>query len=260
MENLEGQSYGPVGKCIYCGSTNNLSREHIVPVGLSGTAVLLAASCDACARVTGKVERALLRGSMWPVRVLRQLRSRRPREAPKTESLEVERHGKLEKLQIALEEYPVLLPLPIFEMPAELGGPPTPHGVLVKGLHTISFGPRPGEVMQRLGATRVRLTRSDQPGESDRLVAKIAYCYAIAQLGSDAFERVFVLNGILGRQDDIGRWVGTWRDVAGPYPGLLHRLSLQQTGEAVLVEVQLFADSETPSYIVVVGQLKRRVE
>lgn len=39
----------PVGYCIYCGSTDELGDEHIVPYGLSGDAVIPKGSCAVCA-------------------------------------------------------------------------------------------------------------------------------------------------------------------------------------------------------------------
>jgi len=34
-----------IGKCIYCGSTEALSDEHIIPLGLNGAWILEQASC-----------------------------------------------------------------------------------------------------------------------------------------------------------------------------------------------------------------------
>jgi hypothetical protein len=57
-------TYRPVGYCIYCFGTENLTREHIVAFGLNGTAVLPAASCDRCREITSAFELQVLRGSM----------------------------------------------------------------------------------------------------------------------------------------------------------------------------------------------------
>ena len=69
-------SYPPVGHCIYCSGTDNLTREHIVPFGLHGNAVLPAASCARCRQITSAFEFQVLRGPMRAVRLLRKLRSR----------------------------------------------------------------------------------------------------------------------------------------------------------------------------------------
>lgn len=69
-------SYPPVGHCIYCSGTDNLTREHIVPFGLNRNAVLPAASCARCRQITSAFEFQVLRGPMRAVRLLRKLRSR----------------------------------------------------------------------------------------------------------------------------------------------------------------------------------------
>lgn len=58
--------------------------EHIVPYGLGGTLELPEASCVRCAKETSRIERAILRGELRPVRVFRALKSRsRHKGAPK---------------------------------------------------------------------------------------------------------------------------------------------------------------------------------
>src|SRR5438876_10039435 len=69
-------SYPPVGHCIYCSGTDNLTREHIVPFGLHGNAVLPAASCASCRQLTSAFEFQVLRGSMRTVRVICNVRAR----------------------------------------------------------------------------------------------------------------------------------------------------------------------------------------
>src|SRR5205814_3072492 len=74
--------YGPViqwpiiGECIYCGSTDDLTNEHIVPFGLSGTVGLVKASCKSCAAATSAIEGRLLRGHWRAYRKLLGLKTR----------------------------------------------------------------------------------------------------------------------------------------------------------------------------------------
>ena len=48
--------FGPIGRCIYCGATGDLTREHIIPRSIGGTWVLSKASCSDCAAVTRDFE------------------------------------------------------------------------------------------------------------------------------------------------------------------------------------------------------------
>ena len=42
---LELRNISPIGKCIYCERTDNLTTEHIVPRGMKGTVTLPKGSC-----------------------------------------------------------------------------------------------------------------------------------------------------------------------------------------------------------------------
>jgi hypothetical protein len=58
-----------IGKCIYCGSVDNLSNEHIVPRGLGGPWVLKKASCAKCAAITSEIELDIVKYFFSLVRV-----------------------------------------------------------------------------------------------------------------------------------------------------------------------------------------------
>src|SRR5262245_58390034 len=110
MQDMSKMQARCIGRCIYCGATDDLRQEHIVPFGLSGPTVLKDASCGNCAKKTGRMEETVLRGPMWPVRVFRDLRSRRKhKDAPDTHPLSITRNGRDEIIELPLEEYPILL-------------------------------------------------------------------------------------------------------------------------------------------------------
>jgi hypothetical protein len=250
--------FAPVGRCIYCDSTEELCREHILPAGLSGTAVLPKASCRSCGKITGEVERIVLRGHLWPVRIVRRLRLGEPHKAPKKFPITVWRAGREETLLLPASEYPVLLHMPILSAPAALTGERFTQGIRMTGVHIISFGPKPNDVGKRLGATRIQHSDTQQPVAFARMIGKIAYSYAVACVGLDAFEEVFVRPMILGTADDAGRWVGTRESVGPKRVGELHHLELHFNQEQRLLvgEVHLLADSDTPSFNVVIGRLR----
>jgi hypothetical protein len=256
MKDLAKRRYPAVNRCIYCGSTEDLSREHIIPFGLSGTATLRKASCERCRKITGALELKLLRGQLWPVRVLRGLQSRRPNEAPKSYKLTLLRKGNEESIDLPADEYPILIHFPVFPVPGFLTGTIQAGAITAKGLHVVSFGLSPEAVGRRFGATGIRVTVSQQPVEFAREIAKIAYAYAVAELGLDSFLEAYVVPAILGESQDVGRWVGTDPGLAERTVGVIHHLELT-TNEAgiVGVRVTLFSDSQAPSYLVVVGRV-----
>jgi HNH endonuclease len=64
---LECYTFPAVGRCIYCGSTDLLSEEHIIPYSLSGHYVLPEASCDKCAKTINRFEQFSTRTTYFPL-------------------------------------------------------------------------------------------------------------------------------------------------------------------------------------------------
>jgi len=260
MKDLDKAQYPPVGFCIYCGSTVGLTREHIVPFGLSGTAVLPKASCSTCTEITKRFEEDVLRGPMWSVRILRKLKSRRKhKEATDTYPITVIKNGQDEKIDLPIEEYPVLLHFPIFPPPGLLAPKGYTHGIRINGVATVSFGLDPDEVSKKLKSQGFKITHNYKPVPFARMLAKISYGMAFAEGVLDQIKgQSTVLPSILGQKDDIGMWVGTMTEPIKKHNGHLHRVLMHRDeGKGLLIgEVHLFSDSQTPSYGVILGYLK----
>lgn len=260
MEDLDKVTYPPVGKCIYCGNTRNLQREHIIPYALGSNAFLPKGTCQNCAKITGYFEQEVLRGSMWAVRVIRKLKSRtKHKDAPRTELLTITKGGRDQKVELPLDEFPILLSFPIFPLPGYQDPDGYTQGIRITGNVTIRFGPPPETVLTRFGATSLKITQNDKPTSFARMIAKIAYSMAYANRTLETIrDNSVVIPSILGTQDDIGFWVGTLPVSLEAQSGLLHRISFIQDIKLglLLSEIQLFADSQTPRYIVILGSLK----
>jgi hypothetical protein len=258
---LDGFGYPAVGRCIYCGATEGLEKEHILPFGLSGSATLPQSSCRDCARITGSVEQTVLRGPFLPVRVYRDLKSRSKHlDAPKTLPLTFVRDGAEHTIDLKIEDYPTLLQFPVFAPPVYLSGNSEyKTGILVSGVASVLYGPEPDDVAKAIGASEIKITSSSQPVAFARMIAKIAYAFAYAEGAIDDIEGdSFVLPAILGRTDDIGRWVGTLTKPIATHADQLHHMVIYHERDKglLITEVRLFADSETPSYGVLLGKLK----
>lgn len=213
-EKLDGKVYPPVGYCIYCRATDQLTNEHILPFGLGGTAILPRSSCKGCAKITGQIEQLLLRGQMWPVRVYRALQSRsKYKDAPRTYPLTIVRDGVDEAVEVPLESYPIFLDFPLYPLPAILNDAlynGYTNGILMCGFRTIHFGADPERVIKLFGGQGLRRTQGQRPVAFARVIAKVAYGFAVANGALDAIEgESFVVPAILGKVDEIGRWVGT---------------------------------------------------
>jgi hypothetical protein len=256
---LDNYNYASVGRCIYCGSTEDLQNEHILPFGLSGSAILPKSTCKTCAKITGQVEQKVLRGPMWALRVYRELKSRtKHQDAPKSYPLTVIRNGTEQLITLPVHEFPILLHFPIFAAPAYLDPDNYEKGILLTGLATVSFGPRPEEVAKRWGVETISINQAHEPVAFARMIGKIAYAWAAAEKKLHLVRGTpFVLPAILGEADDIGRWVGTLTEPIQKFQGSLHRILIHEDCDKhILVgEVQLFSDSETPRYGVILGQI-----
>lgn len=259
LEKIERRRYPPYGRCIYCDAPEGLTTEHIVPFGLGGNLELPQASCGRCAAETSKVERAILRGELRPVRVFRALQSRRKhKDAPSSYRLSVIRRGVEETVELPLEQYPILVQFPDFAPPRLAIGGASKPGIDVAGIVTVSFGADPASVLRRLGASSIKLYASTQPAQFARLIAKIAYSMAAA---TDALP---LLKGpspirevILGSNTHIGDYVGTLTYPLEAHDGQLHRIIIfpdTNTGQLV-ADVQLFSDSHAPRYGVLLREL-----
>src|SRR5258708_24422845 len=111
--------YEPVGRCIYCGSTSNLTDEHIVPFALlpkGGDWFLPKASCPDCADITKRFEGQVLGGMFGPLREKMNLKSRRKKTGRVTVQYR-ELDGTISGEEVDLIEYPavvlgLLMPIP----------------------------------------------------------------------------------------------------------------------------------------------------
>jgi hypothetical protein len=81
MVDIQGVKFPGYGRCIYCGSTGPLKDEHIIPFSLGGKAVIEAASCGDCEKVTSYLDGYLARQIFHEYRAHAGMKSRRPKGA-----------------------------------------------------------------------------------------------------------------------------------------------------------------------------------
>jgi hypothetical protein len=247
-----------IGSCIYCGSTNSLTDEHIVPRGLGGPWKLLKGSCQACNEITSAFEKHVLKDQFILPRTVLRLPTYHPKKRPQKFSFQVEKNGHSETIELPGTECPPLFMMLTLKKPRYVENYDYVKGVMVTGssLH----GRQLLELKEKLKIDSISVTVNISANCFERMLAKIAYGMTTLAYGPNALRECYVLPCILGKKDDAGYWVGSsGRDVASlPPEEPMHRiflLNLNKENE-VAASIRLFANYQTPEYLVIVGKLK----
>lgn len=268
LPSQERKVYSPVGKCIYCGRTDELTVEHVIPYGLGGKIELPEASCRDCAKITSKFERTCLRTMYGPLRLLYGMPSRRKKDRPSTLPLKIKRIASEEwsYLEVEQEKFPFLILFPYFSAPLALTKPPVPKN---RGAVADRFwirGASPAFVFDdlletlcsELGVYSIMPEAKAHVAEFCQMLAKIAYSYAVAELGYGNFEPYLLPSILKAELSDCDSYIGSL-ETDEPSSTSLHELSLGRSthNNQIVVRTRLLSKLGTPTYFVVVGKVNR---
>jgi hypothetical protein len=257
----EKKRFSPVGRCIYCGAySNKLELEHVLPFGIAGNSMLLPkASCRSCASITGKVEQACLRHLWWPFRT----RIGAPTGSKRPETFTLRRgtvvDGKLVLLgatDVSAEEYPINYVALLLPPPGILAGrPPTAD---FEGEFWTAYSAE--EMESHIGDDDGMVLGPINPNTFARMLAKIAYAYAVGYYGYGTFKPL-VLDLILGKTETANYWVGGDMELPEAHTEpVLHdmnggHLSVDGLKTYLVVNIQLFAFLCSPIYHIVIAEV-----
>jgi hypothetical protein len=249
-----------IGKCIYCGSsTPPLSDEHTVPYGLNGDSVLRSASCQECADITSAFETIVLRETLFAARAAMGAKTRRRKQRERQHSMYIVVDGQEQKIEAPWQDHWKVIPLPVFEPPAFLDGRVYKAGVEAHSMDIAWVGESPQEIAKLHNAEDVVFKMRSGLRVATafaKLVAKIAYSSAVMEFGLSGIQEAFIVPAILGKRDDLGRWVGCDRQrIMGTKYNLWHT-KLEIFRGLILARVKLFARSDGTEYVVVVGRIR----
>jgi hypothetical protein len=94
-----------------------------------------------------------------------------------------------------------------------------------------------------------------------RFLAKIAYGMVVLQYGLEMIQESYVIPCILGKQNDVGHWVGCENPDQSPdllpKDQVIYKIQVFSEDGVVRARIRLFATYQTPEYIVIVGRLKQ---
>jgi HNH endonuclease len=187
------RTYKPVWRCIYCGRDRTqvtLGKEHIIPFAFGGPLVLPRSSCTDCSNITRKFEGVCARAMFGAYRLAGNIPTRHPEERPTT--LSINTHSgpgtEREEHRLPIAEYPI-----ISAVVPELG----PAGVLVGAPSTTEFKVnlkiinlmRDNDERKKweAGEKQFEVSRTLMMTEFAQLLAKMAYSFAVAELGYGTF-------------------------------------------------------------------------
>lgn len=253
--------YPSLGRCIYCGKDDvPLSDEHIIPLALQGLLVFDDASCSVCAKITNSFEAPVI-ASLEHFRTRYNVRTRR-RKARKTSFTLTRTDGSA--VTIPANEVPTTAFLYKFGRANILRGlppfDPTFEWLLVPYYDHNAMR----HAIERFGWDG-HLKFNARPHEFARLIAKIGYSYALAELGFDAFKPL-CLDMIMGQAANYSYLVGGSLDIT-PTPnstgdhyigiGLIEQSSLPKL---VVVPIRLFQQMGSPHHYVIVGRVESEAQ
>lgn len=211
------RTYPPFCKCIYCGSYDEkLTREHIIPFSLGGNLVLPAASCEACADVTKRIEQKVAQDTYGIHRAYTLAPSRRKKHrhqetlARKVQVQGVDFNGNSVTALVPVQELP-RLPMAVELMPPKLllPGRPDNDGQEVK-LHCepLEDDPKFTALRDKLNWSSVSVrSPSVDPVKFMRVLAKIAHSFTCAEIPERNF-RAPLPSIILGTGGELGHYIG----------------------------------------------------
>jgi hypothetical protein len=202
--------FDPVNQCIYCGARDQLSDEHIIPLGLSGNLILPRASCPLCSQMTSRFEGQVLRGFMHDARLAGGFKSRRPRSQPKTIRIRlIDQDDGVTEVDVPRFEAPGFVVLPTFTLPSYLLGDPPVTGINVSGMQLVNTGEQDlAKFARGRGGTGIQTQVVPEIEALAQMLAKIAYSYAVAMTGFVDRESS-PLPDLMRDPTTTGRWVGS---------------------------------------------------
>lgn len=251
-------NFGPIRECIYCGDRNSkLSNEHIIAYGLGGKDLLLKASCANCQKITSRFEMTVLRKEVFQIRTKLNLPSRKS-SLPKELPFVVRLGDKAKTFYLPTAKHPTFAIFLEYPLPGIFGGDMPEKGINIIGSQLWQIaGPPVKEIAESFGSNTIEVTHTTHGNEFEKMLAKIAYGYAVARYGVDALRNSPLKSIILGSSEKIGYWIGMINpkpEVGNPF----HRVRLEETDGWLLAKIILFKGM--PEYLVVVLEGKEETK
>jgi len=170
------------------------------------------------------------------------------------------------RVKVPIEEFPALLMSLVFPLPGILLNQKPEDRPLTGGVYSAElmegFGEKLNGIKAKYKAHSVGIMGIEPNGRGNeddfgRMLAKIAHSYTAAELGCGNF-RPYLVNVIKGiKPYYLPHFIGSALGKAPLYPDL-HQIEIDKSGlgvgRFVVVKIRLFANRDTPTHYVVVGE------
>jgi hypothetical protein len=253
---LSSKARRPLNYCAYCGSTESLSTEHIIPYGLGGELILLKGVCDECRKAIADIEDVVLCRYLCALRSHLCLPSRKPQHRPASYKLALQRGDLCWSQKVQAADHPGIVHFAMLDPPGHVTGG---SGQNLRLVRADIFADTEARLAQ-LGADSVVEQPQIRAIDLARAISKIGMSYAAAEFGRDAFAEFYVQHLTRNEAPDWNRWVGGYDCGQDILLGSLHDLRFLRRGLDISVIVHLFVPyCPRFAYEVVVGRLKAAV-
>ncbi len=262
---LTGKKKIFIGKCIYCGSKEDLRVEHALPESLNGDLLLESASCRNCEVITGKFEARYTRDTLKPFRDYWGFKSkRRNKKRLQSFPMKLLHEDQVINVNVSKEDYMPVIPLWELGHPERFASLPHFKGLNFGEAKLVVFTTKSEEelinTIEKFNVDELAVEFPLYIGDFLRMIAKIAYCFALAKYGLNCIVENYVLDGILGKSSDLFRWVGNEGKQLlfeeGKQIKANHVVSAGLAPDGTIgVKIKLFKDMQTPEYLVIVGKV-----
>jgi hypothetical protein len=258
--------YPSLGRCIYCleqFSPGELKEEHIVPFALNGTWIMKGANCEPCRALTSEgYEAQALQTTYLLPRLMLEFQ-RRKKKTKKTNlpavypeyTAHLSNVDHLQRIEMELAQYPPIIHFIDFmdNAPGKLLGidrKDQSEGVGRIWFRNISELIKYPSI-QTQGKKSIR--SFSKPAAMAFTIAKIAYCFAVAERGLGSFRGNEIRQLLCGDRDDFFNFVGGSLNREELPSNHLHWMAIRDRGAFLTVIVHLFSSLGAPTYEVVVG-------
>jgi hypothetical protein len=261
------KKYPPIGRCIYCGSTDEpLGAEHIVPFSLAGTSTLPKASCRDCEAAISYVEGYMARHVFHLLRPNINIQPRKRKGPPATFAARFRSDLGWQQRAVEMKHAPAVVHLPQYPKYPGLMRLAPPSPLTCTGHHlwaSTDFNAKMFELM-RPEETEWQIDMKVNDEVFGRFLAKVAHTHAVAFHGLDSFNP-FLSDIILGKDKNVGHYVGGDGKMYPPRqlsstPQHVEGMHIVEVGSGfyegmnlLVAIIRLFTIVGGPGYMVVIG-------